>query len=180
MRCIFPAVLCAFGVCPLTTYAQNPRIQPVRVAAGTVMTFYSQTRLNPSAGNALDVLPKGTILKVRLDEPVDSSVDRDGFEFHGSLVTPLMAGNEVLVHPDAEVHGLLVLLRSRNHPEGFRFDLLITSIGENGKSYELTASLKPSFFETAGQQASSASSRTLENGKESQAGTTKLPDNKNR
>ena len=111
MRCILPAALCAFGVFSSTAHGQNAHIQPVHVAAGTVLTFYSQTRLNPSAGNALDLLPKGTILKVRLVEPVDSSVDRDGFEFHGSLESPLIAGNEVLVRPDAEVHGLLCSFR---------------------------------------------------------------------
>lgn len=179
MRCILPAVLCAFGVCSSAAYGQHVHIQPVHVAAGTVLTFYSQTRLNPGAGNILDALPKGTILKVKLLESIDSSVNPDGFEFHGLLVTPLTVGNEVLVRSDAEIHGLLVLLRSRSHPEGFRFDLLITGITENGKSYELTASLNLSFFETASQQPSSANSGTLEHAKESPAGLTKLPDNKN-
>jgi hypothetical protein len=43
------------------------------------------------------------------------------------------------------------LLRSRNHPEGFRYELLITSLNDRGKNYDLTASLNSSFRETTGQ-----------------------------
>jgi hypothetical protein len=180
MRCALPLVLCAFGAQAIAVYGQSTGIQPVHVAAGTVLTFYSQTRLNPAAGNALDVLPKGTVLRVKLLESIDSSVDRDGLEFRGSLVTPLAFGNEVLVRSDAEVRGLLVLLRSKSHPQGFRYDLLITSVTDNGKSYDLTASLNPSFFEAAGQQASNANSATRQSAKGPQPSTAKLPENKNR
>jgi hypothetical protein len=135
-------------------YGQNAGIQPVLVSAGTIGTFYSQTRLNPVAGNALDELPKGTILKVRVLEAIDSNVDRDGLQFRGALVTALIAGHEVIVHAEAQAHGLLLLLRSRNHPDGFRYELLITSIDVNGKYYELTASLNPSFFNSVGAYAS--------------------------
>ena len=179
MRCVPPILLYTFSLMATTAYGQSTGIQPVQVAAGTVLTFYSQTRLNPGAGNALDVLPKGTILRVKLLESIDSSVDRDGLEFRGSLVTPLAFGNEVLVRSDAEVRGLLVLLRSKSHPEGFRYDLLITNVTDNGKSYDLTASLNPSFFETVGQPASNANSATRQSAKGSQPSTTKLPENKN-
>ena len=43
-----------------------------------------------------------------------------------------------------------MLLGSRNHPDGFRYELLITSFDVNEKSYELTASLNPSFFDSVG------------------------------
>lgn len=148
MRCFVSVVLCALSVSAASAYGQKG-VAPLQVSAGTVVSFYSQTRLHPGAGNALDELPKGSLLKVRMLEAIDSNVDRDGLEFHGVLAAPIISGNELIVHADAEVHGLLVLLRSRNHPEGFRYDLLLTNISENGKSYELTASLSPSFFETA-------------------------------
>jgi hypothetical protein len=47
------------------------------------------------------------------------------------------------------VRGLLVLLRSKTHPEGFRYELLITRLIDHGKSYDLTASLNPSFLDPA-------------------------------
>jgi hypothetical protein len=148
MRYFVRVMLCALSVSAASAYGQKD-IAPVQVPAGTVVTFYSQTRLNPGAGNALDELPKGSVLKVRMLEAIDSNVDRDGREFRGVLAAPIMSGNAVVVHADAEVHGLLVLLRSRNHPEGFRYELLITTIHESGKSYELTASLNPSFVDPA-------------------------------
>lgn len=152
MRRFLPVVLCTLSVCAAPAYCQADAIQPLQLPAGAVVTFYSQTRLNPDSGNALDELPKGTALRVRMLERIDSTVDPDGFEFRGVLLTPLQSGNTLLVRPDAEVHGLFVLLRSRNHPQGFRYELLITSITENGKSYELTASLRPSFVDAAAPQ----------------------------
>lgn len=179
MRCVPPVFLCAFSLVATTAYGQSAGIQPVHVAAGTVLTFYSQTRLNPGPGNALDVLPKGTILRVKLLESIDSSVDRDGLEFRGTLVGQLPSGNEILVRPNAEIRGLLVLLRSRSHPEGFRYELLITSIADNGKSYDFTASTNPSFLETAGQQPSNSNSVSREDAKGSPPSTKKLPETKN-
>ncbi len=82
-------------------------------------------------------------------DSIDSGVDQDGAEFHGLLTVPLVLGGEVIVRPEAEVRGLLVLLRSRNHPEGFRYELLVTGLTDHGKSYDLTASLNPSFVDPA-------------------------------
>jgi len=39
------------------------------------------------------------------------------------------------------------LLRSRNHPEGFRYELLVTSLTDHAKTYAVTASLNASFFD---------------------------------
>jgi hypothetical protein len=46
------------------------------------------------------------------------------------------------------VRGILALLRSRSHPDGFRYELLITRLTDHGKSYVLTASLKPSLADS--------------------------------
>src|SRR5262245_10851576 len=131
MRFSLTVVLCAASVLAGSADGQNTNILPVYASAGTVLTFYTQTRLSPGAANSLDALPKGTVLRVRLLETINSAVDRDGLEFRGILTAPLIWGNEVLVHRDAEVRGLLVLLRNKNHPEGFRYDLLVTSISES-------------------------------------------------
>jgi hypothetical protein len=119
-----------------------------------------QTRLHPAATDALDGLPKGTILQVRMLDTVDSTTDRDGAEFHGTLAAPLLLGGEVIVLADAEVRGLLVLLRSRSHPEGFRYELLLTGLTDRGNSYDLTASLNPSFLDSGDQPAQSSKEGT--------------------
>jgi hypothetical protein len=146
--------LCFIAVISCAVAAGNPDIAPVRVTSGTILTFHLQTRLHPNSENLPDVLPGGTILRVKILDRLDSGVDRDGAEFHGIIVSPIVSGNEVIVHSDAEVSGILALLRSKSHPDGFRYDLLITRINDHGKSYSLTASLNASFFEGTHQPAS--------------------------
>src|ERR1700720_4925373 len=131
-------VLCLMSLFANAAHPQKPGIEPVRIAPGTILTFHVQTRLN-SNGDALDTLPKGTTLLVKIHDSIDSDVNRDGTEFRGTTVSSVVSGNEVVVRPDAEVHGLLVLLRSRSHPDGFRYELLITSLTDHGKSIALTA-----------------------------------------
>ena len=149
MRRSFAAVLCSVSLLASPAFGQSPAIAPFRVAAGAVLKFHMQTRLNQTSGDALNSLPKGTVLEVRMLGSIDSDSDRDGAEFHGTLVTPLVLEGETIVHSDAEVRGLLVLLRSKSHPEGFRYELLVTGLTDRGTSYDLTASLNPSFVDTA-------------------------------
>jgi hypothetical protein len=153
-------VLCFLALLCGSARGQSPSITPIRVAAGTVLEFHLQTRLRPSGGDALDALPKGTVLQVRMLDSIDSGVDRDGAEFHGSIVAPIVLAGDVIVHPEAEVRGLLVLLRSRNHPEGFRYELLVTGLTDRGKSYDLTASVNLSFLDPAVQPAPDSKSAT--------------------
>jgi hypothetical protein len=150
------AVLCLTSFLASVAVAQKFVIEPVRVTSGTILTFHMQTRLHPTSENLPDVLPGGTVLQVRIQDHLDSSVDHDGAQFHGVIVSPVTSGDETIVHSDAEVQGILVLLRSKSHPDGFRYDLLITHLTDHGKSYSLTASLGTSFFETVSQPAVSA------------------------
>src|SRR5256885_17015010 len=110
------AVLCLISLFVSPTPGQNAIAAPVRVAAGTVLNFHLQTRLNPTAGDTLDALPKGTVLQVRMLDSIDSGVDRDGAEFHGSLAAPLILEGVAIVRFEAEVPGLPVVLRGREHP----------------------------------------------------------------
>jgi hypothetical protein len=151
MRRYSLAVLCFASLLAGVAAAQKFVIEPVKVVSGTILTFHMQTRLHPNSENLLDVLPGGTVLQVRIEDRLDSSVDHDGAEFHGVIVSPVTSGNETIVHSDAEVQGILVLLRTKNHQDGFRYDLLITHLTDHGKSYSLTASLGTSFFENVSQ-----------------------------
>ena len=160
MRHSFAAVVCSISLLASAAPAQSPDVAPIRVTAGTVLKFHLQTRLHPTAGDALDALPKGTVLQVRMLDTVDSATDRDGAGFHGTLTAPLLLGSEVIVPSDAEVRGLLVLLRSRSHPDGFRYELLLTGLTDRGKSYDLTASLNSSFLDSRDQPAPSPKSAT--------------------
>jgi hypothetical protein len=153
-------VLCSISLLASAGSAQSPDAAPLRVAAGAVLKFHLQTRLNQTSGDALDALPKGTVLEVRMLDSIDSASDRDGAEFHGTLVNPLVLEGEVIVHSEADVRGILVLLRSKTHPDGFRYELLVTGLTDRGKSYDLTASLHPSFLDPAAQPAADSKSAT--------------------
>lgn len=147
MRRLTLAVVCALCVIIGAYEARAAALKPIRVSAGSILSFYLQTRLNPDNGSVIDQLPKGTVLNIKVMDSIDSEVTRDGAEFRGLVVTPLVSGDEVIIHADAQVRGLFAILRSRSHPEGFRYELLITGITDGGKTFQLTASMNPSFVD---------------------------------
>ena len=170
MKRIALLALLFVGAFVSTTYGQASRIEPVRVSAGTVLTFYLHARLNPTSGDGVDGLPKGTLLRVKMLDSIDSSVNADGTEFHGTVVSGLTSSGELVIHPGSGVRGILALLRSRSHPQGFRYELLITDLTDNGKSYTLTASLNPSLADPP--VASISKPATRANSKSSESGAT--------
>jgi hypothetical protein len=141
---VFLCSACVFGG---TARGQSANIEPIHARPGAVLTFHVQTRLNPTDRNETDALPHGTVIRVKMLSGVDSGVDRDGSEFRGEVVDSVSAGSKVIVHSESEARGILVLLRNRSHPDGFRYELLVTSLTDHGKTYDLTASLNPSFFD---------------------------------
>lgn len=170
MERISPVILCFVAAFASAAYGQASRIEPVHVSAGAVLTFYLHARLNPTSGDSLDGLPKGTLLRVKMLDPIDSVVNADGTEFHGTVMSGLTSSGELVIHSGSEVRGILALLRSRSHPEGFRYELLITSLTDHGKSYALTASLNPSLADFP--VASSAKPATKADAKSSGSGAT--------
>ena len=143
MRRVFLLSVWAIGLSATAANSQSSEIAHFRVSAGTVLNFHLQTRLKANVGDALGALPKGTVLQVKILDSLDSMVNRDGFPFHGMLTSPLESGDQIVVHTGAEVRGLLALLRSTSHPEGFRYDLLVTGLVDHGEDYTLTAFLDP-------------------------------------
>jgi hypothetical protein len=150
----FLAVLSLCVAAASVVQSQSQSIKPMRVPAGSVLTFYLQTRLNSSDRNAVDLLPKGTQLAVKILGPIDSATNRDGSEFRGFVTIPVASTAGVVIHRDAEVKGLFALLRSKSHPDGFRYELLITEINDSGRSFRLTASLNASFLDVPTQSSS--------------------------
>ena len=162
MRLAF-AVLCAACLFTVPTEGQTTAVVPLRLAAGTIVTFHVQSRLRPTGDGAADAYPPGTQLQVRILDPIDSTQDRDGSNFRGVLVSSITSEGTV-VPADAEVRGLLVLLRSKDHPDGFRYELIVTGIIADGVPHALTASLGSSLFdrkpETVAARKTSSPTRT--------------------
>jgi hypothetical protein len=141
---IVAAIVTLFAV---PSFSQSASIAPLEIPAGAVVNFQLQSRLKPSASDPADALPAGTPLRVKLLDTIDSHIDQDGSAFQGVLVSPLEENNHVILGANAQVHGLFALLRSQRHPEGFRYELLVTTVVDGGKSYVVTASLDHSLFE---------------------------------
>lgn len=179
MHRILGVVLCAFSVFAVAVSARGQvaksAVEPLRVEAGTVLAFHLQTRLHPAAEDPVDALPQGTILHVKILKAIDSAVDRDGSEFHGWVESDLTLGDGVVIHAESQVRGLLVLLRSRAHPEGFRYELLLTELTDHGNSYPLTASLSASFFDPSARPVASAKSTGKESPKGNPTSNPKTP-----
>lgn len=169
-------VMCFTGIFAANAFAQvsGSGIEPIRVPAGTILTFHLQTRLHHTDKDPFDALPQGTILHIKILRAIDSSIDRDGSEFRGTVVSDLTMGNTVVIHSDSEVCGLLALLRNRNHPEGFRYELLLTQITEEGKAYALTASLDRSIFESGSRVPTATKAEAKEFPKADTSGNTRI------
>src|SRR5690242_8811320 len=103
-------------------------------------------------------------------DSIDSAVNADGTEFRGTVMSGLTSSGELVIHPESEVRGILALLRSKSHPEGFRYELLITNLTDRGKSYALTASLTPSLADS--RVASNSKPDTKDKPKSSESGAT--------
>ena len=160
-RFVLAAVFC-LSVVSGAAWTRNAGLKPVHVPAGTVLTFYLQTRLNPADGNVIDLLPKGTVLSIKVLDEIDSDVTRDGAEFRGVVTAPVVSKDEVVIHADATVRGLFAILRSRSHPDGFRYELLITGIADGGKLFQVTASMNPSFQDPAAQATAGSNTKNSE------------------
>jgi hypothetical protein len=146
IRYFLAAVVCVTSLAGSAS-AQSPEVKPLQIQAGQVLTFYLQTRLRAAGESAVDLLPAGTVLKIKMLDAIDSATDRDGLLFHGTVAAPVLSGEAVVIHAEAEVRGVFALLRSRNHPDGFRYELLVTGVKDQDQAFELTASLTPSLFD---------------------------------
>lgn len=178
------SLLCAASVVAAVSSAQgtnglnansNSRVEPLRIPSGAVLEFHLQSRLHPTTEDPLDALPQGTILHVKILRPIDSTVDSDGSPFHGWVVSDLSLGDGVVIHADSQVRGLLVLLRSQAHPEGFRYELLLTELTDHGNSYPLTASLGNSFVDNGAHPVTSAATTPKNSSKSNAPSKMKTP-----
>ncbi|HET9802030.1 MAG TPA: hypothetical protein VFP96_02220, partial [Candidatus Acidoferrum sp.] len=111
MHRLLAVALCTLGALACSAYAQKSSVQPMRIDAGTILEFHLQTRFDSAAGNLVDSLPKGALLRVKMLDPIDSTRSQDGAEFHGLLLSSMKSGGEVVVHSGSEVSGIFVLLR---------------------------------------------------------------------
>ena len=83
-------------------------------------------------------LPNGTVLTVRLGETLSSEVNQKGDTFIGSLASPIMLDDDVVVPADAGVQGRVVEVQDAGRFSGKPGLVVeVTRLAYNGRTYEL-------------------------------------------
>jgi hypothetical protein len=84
------------------------------------------------------MVPSGTQISIRLNDPLSSETAQVGDVFHGSISTPVMIGDTTVIPTSADVEGRVVDVKSAGRFAG-QSDLVIelTRLMMNGKSYPL-------------------------------------------
>jgi hypothetical protein len=83
-------------------------------------------------------LPSGTVLTVRLGETLSSEVNQKGDTFIGSLASPIMLDDDVVVPAEAGVQGRVVEVQDAGRFSGKPGLVVeVTRLAYNGRTYEL-------------------------------------------
>ena len=83
-------------------------------------------------------IPEGTIVAVRLIDPIDTERNKAGDTFRATLSQPVMVGDEVVIPSDADVEGQIVNAASAGHFTGqSALALTLTRLRMHGKAYAL-------------------------------------------
>ncbi len=92
----------------------------------------------PAAAPEQRALPAGTVLTIRLGQPVGSKISQDGQKFTGTLAQPLEANGTVLVPKGADVEGTVQEAAPLGRFKGgARLRITLDRVTVNGKSYPI-------------------------------------------
>jgi len=84
------------------------------------------------------MVPAGTQLTVRLNDPLDSERNQVGDTFHGSLSVPIVIDGETVIPSGADVVGRVADVKSAGRFAGNSvLTLELTSLSVNGKTYNI-------------------------------------------
>lgn len=83
-------------------------------------------------------LDPGTVLSIRMIDPIDSDRNQIGDRFHATLDTPISINDQVVVPAGADIEGRVAELRTAGHFTGqSQVALELTSLGINGRRYNI-------------------------------------------
>ncbi len=84
------------------------------------------------------IVPAGTQLTVRLNDPLDSERNQIGDTFHGTLSAPIVIGGETVIPSGADVVGRVADVKSAGRFAGNSvLTLELTSVSVNGRTYNV-------------------------------------------
>ncbi len=89
------------------------------------------------------VIPAGTVLDVKLTQPLSSKTAQAGDPFTATLADPIVAHGKTVIPAGATVTGKVVDAKSKGKVKGeARLELAATSISVHGKTYPIQASMQ--------------------------------------
>ncbi|MGZ4825261.1 MAG: BON domain-containing protein [Terriglobales bacterium] len=100
----------------------------------------SNARSAPAAPAAPRVVtvPEGTIVAIRLVDPINTAQARAGDTFRATVSSPVMVGDETVIPADADVEGQIVNAASAGHFTGqSALALTLSRLRMGGKTYTL-------------------------------------------
>jgi hypothetical protein len=84
------------------------------------------------------VVPAGTLLSVRVNQPLGSDVSHSGQTFKAELASPVLINGQPVLPKRAQVLGTVTTAESSGHFNGrSQLGLKLTEISYNGQSYEI-------------------------------------------
>ena len=120
---------------PDTTVASAP--QPDNPAALTPPANTPEAPAPPPPPRKV-TLPEGTVLSVRLIDPIDSATNQAGDSFRATLDSPVTIDGDVVVPANADIQGRVVESKSAGHYAGKpELALELVSLKVNNNTYSL-------------------------------------------
>lgn len=97
----------------------------------------SQAAANPAAPANIDV-PAGTVLNIRINQHISVKTSQPGDSFSGSIASPVVQNNAVVIPQGADVEGVVASAHKRGRFKGASIlQLRLTSLTMNGQKYPL-------------------------------------------
>ncbi len=122
---------------PLNDTTTTASAAPARTMP-TTLTPTADTQPVPPAPPKKVTLPEGTVLSVRLVDPIDSEKNQVGDSFHATLDSPVTIDGEVVIPANADLMGRVVAAQKAGHYAGKpEIALELTSLKVNNNSYTL-------------------------------------------
>jgi hypothetical protein len=136
------------------------RARPMGAERARLIVPQENTQASTQASASLSI-PSGTAIAVRMIDPVDSSKNKVGDEFHASLDQPLVSGNTVVAPKGADVTGRLAEAKSAGHIAGkAELKLELTAVRINGTMQPLVTGN----YEVAGKSRGNQSAKRIGGG----------------
>jgi hypothetical protein len=117
--------------------APAPSTPPPAMPSPTYASNMTTTPSAPPAPVKLTI-QEGTMLSVRLVDPIDTERNHEGEPFRATLDGPITVDDQIAIPADADVKGVIVAAKQEGHYTGqSALALELTQISYNGHTYNL-------------------------------------------